>query len=250
MDRIWVVARNDIRKIVRSRTTYLFAGVMLLASSSYFLAYRSIIDGLTNEGASSQAIRDTTRTYLNTTLFIWPLLYGLVNSLQVGSVNLTLEKTGRNLEPLMVTPLSVRQIWIAKSVALSVVGVVVGLTDVLIVFLGTTFILVIPKTGGFVMPDAIAIATALIVIPVLVFMVVLLTTYLQMIITNPRAGNAAFGVILVGTWIGITLITYYVQSTVDYYTPFYLALIILIAVGCRRASRFLTPERVVLSSKG
>ena len=250
MDRIWVVARNDIRKMVRSRTTYFFALVLLFASISYFLSYKKTITDLTNARASAHAIHEATRAYLNTTFYIWPLLYGLVNSLQVGSVNLTLEKTGRNLEPLMVTPLSVQQIWIAKSLALSVVGVVVGLTDVLIVFLGVTFILVIPKTGGFVAPDVIAVATALFVTPVLVFMIVLLTTYLQMIITNPRAGNLAFGVILFGTWVGITLIAYNVQSTADYYTPLYLALIILIGVGCRRAARFLTPERVVLSSKG
>jgi ABC-type Na+ efflux pump permease subunit len=247
---IWVVAQNDIRKMMRSRTTYLFAIIMLAASSSYFLAYRKIISGLTDTGASAQTIHDATRTYLNTTLYIWPLLYGLVNSLQVGSVNLTLEKTGRNLEPLMVTPLSVQQIWLAKSIGLSVVGVIVGLTDVVIVFLGTTFILVIPQTGGFVMPDAIAIVTALTVIPVLVFMVVLLTTYLQMIISNPRAGNAVFGFVLVGMWIGLTVVSYYVQSTVDYYTPIYIALIAVIFMACRLASRYLTPERIVLSSKG
>jgi ABC-type Na+ efflux pump permease subunit len=249
MGDIWAIARNDIRKMVRSRTTYLYALIMILASSSYFLAYHKIISGLMDEGASARAIHDTTRSYLNTTLYVWPLMYCLASILGVGSVTLTLEKTARNLEPLMATPLSVQQIWVGKSLGVSVVGVVVGLTDALIVFLGATIILVIPKTGGFVAPDAVAIATALVVVPVLVFMVVLLTSYMQLIITNPRAANGAFAVVLIGVWIGLAVASYYVQSF-NYYTPIYLGLIVTIGVACRSISRWLTPERVVLSSKG
>jgi hypothetical protein len=246
---VWVVARNDIRKMVRTRATYWYALVMILASSSYFLAYRKIISGLIDEGASAHTIHDATRAYLNTTLYIWPLMYCLAISLAVGAVTLTLEKTARNLEPLMATPLRVQQIWVGKALGLSVVAVVVGLTDALIVFLGTTIILVVPKTSGFVAPDGRAIATALIVIPVLVFMIVLLTTYFQLIIANPRAASGVFGVVLVGLWVGLAVVSY-LQLTVAYYTPIYLGLLVAIGVVCRSLSRSLTPEKVVLSSKG
>jgi ABC-type Na+ efflux pump permease subunit len=250
MSGIWVVARHDIRQMLRSRTTYWFAVVMIAASSSYFLAYNKIITGLINEGASSRTIHETTVTYLNTAVFIWPLMYCLANSLGLGATAITLEKTARNLEPLLVTPLSVQQVWIGKSLGLAVVGVVAGLADGLIVFLGTSFILVIPKTGGFVPPDAVAIATAVIIAPVLALMLVLLTTCLQLMIANPRLSNGAFLVALMGVWVGLAIVSYNVQSNVNFYTPLYLALTAAAFMASRVAARLLTAERVVLSSKG
>ncbi len=250
LDTIWIVAVNDIRRMLRTRIVYLYALIMLAAASSYFLAYNRIISDLIKQHASTQALRDTTRTYLNTTFCIWPLLFCLANALNVGSNNLTLEKTARSLEPLMVTPLSLRQIWIGKSLGLSIVAVLMGLGEALVVFLGTSFFLVVPKTGAFVRPDAIAILTALIVIPVLIFMAVMLTTYLQLLVTNPRAATGAFATLMVAMWIGLTFVTYYLRSNTDYFTPIYIALIAVAFTASRVAARSLTPEKVVLSSKG
>ncbi len=196
MDTIWVVAKFDIRKMLRSRTTYIFGLIMILASSSYFLAYNKIITGLLNQGASAQIIYETSRSYLNTILYLWPLIYCLVVS-GINASSITLEKTGRNLEPLMVTPLSVKQIWAGKSLALSLVGMIIGLADALILFLAINIAEVAPKTGGLVMPDILPIVTALIIVPVLTFTVIMLVAYIQLVMANARTANAVFVIIMI-----------------------------------------------------
>ena len=152
MYEIWVVARNDIRKTLRSGSTYYPLIIMVAASISYILGYNGIVKDLINQGATSQVIYEASRSYMNNLFFLWPLAYCLMVG-GIGSNALILEKVGRNFEPLMVTPLSIRQIWAGKSLGMSVVGVIIGLGLFLLVFLGMSFSEVIPKTGVFVVPD-------------------------------------------------------------------------------------------------
>ena len=68
-------------------------------------------------------------------------------------------------------------------------------------------------------------------------------------IANPRTASAIFIFILVGIWIGMVFITFYVQN-VNYYGLIYLGLIVVVGVALFLISRSLTAEKVVLSNKG
>jgi ABC-type Na+ efflux pump permease subunit len=248
MYEIWVVARNDIRKTFRDRSTYYFPILMVVWSLSYILGYSPTINALISQGASPQALYEASRSYFDTVIYLWPLVYCLFGA-GISSNALILEKTGRNFEPLMVTPLSIRQIWAGKSLGTSVGGVIVGLGLFLIVFLGMSLGEVIPKTGVFVVPDVLPIITAIIIVPILVLGVILLITCIQLIIANPRTAMVIFIFILVGILIGITFATFYVKNP-SYFILIYLGLIVIVGIVLYLVSRYLAPEKVVLSSKG
>lgn len=84
MHEIWTIARNDIRKMLRSGSTYFSPIIMLAASISYILGYNKIITTLISQDATSQAIYEASRSYLNTVLYLWPLAYSLLAS-SIGS---------------------------------------------------------------------------------------------------------------------------------------------------------------------
>jgi hypothetical protein len=248
MFEIWTVAWNDTRKTFKNRSTYFIPILIFLASITYIASYNSVIGALNAQGASSQAVYEASRTYMNTFLYLWPLVYSLLTSSIVSSI-LVLEKTGRNLEPLMVTPLSIRQIWAGKSLGMTAVSVIIGLGLSLLVLLVMNFGLIIPQTGVFVVPDALPIITAIIIAPILVLGVMLIATYTQLIIANPRAARLIFIFIVVGLYIGIVYTTLTMKNV--NYSPFiFLGLIVLVGVAVYCVSRTLTSEKVVLSSKG
>jgi ABC-type Na+ efflux pump permease subunit len=248
MPEIWTVAWNDIRKTFKNRSTYFIPVLVFLASITNITNYNNVIGVLNTQGASSQAIYEASRSFMNTFLYLWPLVYSLLASSIVSSI-LVLEKTGRNLEPLMVTPLSIKQIWAGKSLGMAVVSVIIGLSLSLLVLLVMNFGLIIPQTGAFVVPDALPIITAIIIAPVLVLGVMLIATYTQLIIANPRAARLIFVFIVVGLYIGILYITLTMKNV--NYSPFiFLGLIVFVGVAVYFVSRSLTSEKVVLSSKG
>ena len=248
MYEIWVVARNDIRKTFRDRSTYYFPILMVVWSLSYILGYSPTINALISQGASPQALYEASRSYFDTVIYLWPLVYCLFGA-AIGSQTLILEKTGRNFEPLMVTPLSIRQIWAGKSLGTSVGGVIIGLGLFCIVFLGMNLGEVIPKTGVFVVPDVLPIITAIIVVPILVLGVMSLITCVQLIIANPRTAGVIFIFIIVGMWIGLVFVTFSVRNF-NYYGFIYLGLIAVVSLALYFISHSLTAEKVVLSSKG
>ena len=248
MYEIWVIARNHIRKTFQNRVIYFLPIIMLVSSIAYVANYTSVMGAVKAQGANSQGVYDASRSYLNTVLFLWPLAYSLLAN-YLGSTMLVLEKTGRNFEPLMVTPLSIRQIWIGKSLGMTIVSVIIGLGLSLLVFLGMSFGLVIPQTGVFVVPDVLPIITAIIIAPILVLGVMLLATYFQLVVANPRTAALVYIFIVVGIILGMLVATIKVTNF-NYYPFIYLGLIAVVGVVVYFVSRSLTPEKVVLSSKG
>jgi ABC-2 type transport system permease protein len=243
MYEIWVIARNHIRKTFRNRVIYFLPIIMIVSSIGYLLNYRTIVGD-----ATAQDVYNTSLSYLNTILFLWPLTYCLLAN-YVGSSMLILEKTARNFEPLMVTPVSIRQIWIGKSLGMAIVSVILGLGLSVLVFLGMSFGLVIPQTGVFVVPDILPIITAIIIAPALVFGVMLLGTYFQLVVSNPRTAAIVYVFVVVAVVFGMLIATLKVTNF-NYYPFIYLGLIAIIGAVLCLISHSLTTEKVVLSSKG
>jgi len=129
------------------------------------------------------------------------------------------------------------------------VSIIIGLCLSLLVFLGMNVGEVIPRTGTFIVPDVMPIITALVIVPVFVLLLMLMLTCIQLIISNPRTAMVIYTFILVAAWIAIIFITFYVKDA-NYYPYIYLGLIAIVGIVLYLVSRSLTPEKVVLSSKG
>ena len=122
MREVLVIARKDLSEVLGSRSTYLYIFVMLIASSSYFVSYFPITDTLKRQGASPETVLAVSRSFLTSIAYIIPILYCFFAS-QTSISIVVLEKTKRTLESLMAAPLTIREIWLAKSIAVSVSGI-------------------------------------------------------------------------------------------------------------------------------
>ena len=107
---------------------------------------------------------------------------------------------------------------------------------------------VMPKTHSFISPGIVPIVSALIIMPALLFVIVAIVTYIQLIITNPRIGNFVFSGVFILLMIGGETLLAENYST-SYLALIYLGVIVICAVILYFLSFSLTKERVVLSSK-
>ncbi len=247
MRKIWVIAWNDVLKTLRSRQIYFSLVFMAVSSLTYIGGYSSAMGSLTAQGESSQAIYEASRNYLNIGVYLWPIIYSLIAS-SIASYIVVLEKIGRNFEPLMVTPLSVRQIWVGKALGMSLASLIIGFSLFLLVFLGIDFGEVAPRTGSLIAPGFLPVLTAIIMGPVVVIGVTLTITFIQLIIENPRTALMLYSLAVVGLYIAITYFTLSLKN-INFIGLIYLGLIVILATVVLLGRRMLTVEKVVLSSK-
>jgi len=244
MKKLWIIARKDIKEAFRSRSTYIFVFVVVLLSFTYFSQYGRVISGLTNEND----ILDVSRTFMNGLTYVLPMMFSIFICSVFANYSVIVDKAKRNIESLMATPISIRQIWMGKSLAVTLPSVVIGIIVAIVDYLIMNFAFVMPKTGHFLVPEALAIVSSLVIVPILIFAVVTIVLFLQLTITNPRIASLVFtGLFLLlffgtnalgnlGIGVNIGLI--------------YLGFIVVCAVVAFLLSRSLTKEKVILSSKG
>jgi ABC-2 type transport system permease protein len=244
MKKLWVIASKDVGEAFRSRTIYVFMLVMLVLAFSYISVYDARVKLLTNH----QEILNFSRDFLNNLAYVLPLMYSIIICSIFANYSVVLDKAKRNIESLMATPVSIQQIWMGKSLAVTLPSVVIGLTISLIVYLAMNFGLVIPKTDSFIFPNGIAIISALIVIPVLTFSIVAVVLNIQLIIANPRIANFVFTGIFILLVFGINALGG-LGFSINYFPLVYLGVILICAGVSLVLSRFLTKEKVLLSSK-
>jgi ABC-2 type transport system permease protein len=249
---VWVVARKDLRDIFRSRSTYLYILVMLVASSSYFFSYIGISSSLARQHASPAALRAASAAFLGIIAYLVPLLYCLY-ACNISSATMILDKTKRNLEVMLATPLSVTDIWLGKTLAAAIPAVILGLGVSVFSYLVIALAEVAPKIHQVIGPSPLAIVSGLVVVPVLTFVLLALMTYLQLVISNPRVSVLAFvALFILVLGVLIFAVNYFPTRGINlsYIVVIYLGLIAVVSATTRRLARSLTPEKVVLSTKG
>jgi len=244
MYKSWVIARKDIGEALRSRSTYLFILIMVVLTFSYVSSYRAHVRTLTDQ----QAIDDFSHAFLNSLAYILPMMYSIFVCSIFANYSVIVDKAKRNIESLMATPVSVNQIWIGKSLAVTLPSIVVGISVSILVYLVMNFGFVIPKTHSFIFPQPIAVVSAIILVPILVLGIVSIVIYVQLIITNPRIANLVFTAIFILLIFGVNALGG-LGVSFNYFPLIYLGVIVLCAGVSLILSRFLTREKVLLSSK-
>jgi ABC-2 type transport system permease protein len=248
MNKLWVIARKDIGEAFRSRSTYVFVLIMALLAFSYYESYSLLINNLIGQGANSQTIFDASRSFLNNIANVLPMMYSIFVCTIFANYSVIMDKAKHNIESLMVTPISLNQIWFGKSLAVTLPSSIIGIGVAILAYIVMNFGLIIPHTGSFIVPDAFTIVSALIIVPILIFAIVTIVIYVQLVVSNPRIANLVFtGIFLIllfgvnalgGLGIGVN------------FGEIYLGTIALCAIISLILSRFLTKEKVLLSNKG
>ena len=248
MNKLWVIARKDIREAFRSRSTYIYIAVLVLLTFTYVSNYNSVINSLAGQNSASQTVSDVSRAFLNSLAYTLPMMYSVLVCTIFSAYSVIVDKARRNMESLMATPLSLRQIWMGKTLAVTVPSLIIGLGVSTLGYLILNFITVMPKTGFFVTPEPLAIVSALIIVPVLIFSVVTVVIYLQLVIANPRIANFVFTAIFLILFFGTQFLAG--AGIRVNFSVIYLGIIVICSLGSYLLSRSFTKERVVLSSKG
>jgi ABC-2 type transport system permease protein len=244
MNKLWIIAKKDIKEAFRSRSTYIFIVVIVILSFTFFSQYGRVVNGLTNQ----QEIIDTSRSFLNGLAYLLPMIFSIFICSIFANYSVIVDKAKRNIESLMATPISIKQIWMGKSLAVMLPSAVIGITVSILDYLIMNFGFVMPKTGGFITLDALAIVAAIVIVPVLIFSIVAIVVYLQLVITNPRVASFVFT--------GIFLLLFFGTSALGNLgiavniALIYLGFIVVCAGIAYALSRSLTKEKVILSSKG
>ncbi len=247
MNKLWVIARKDIREAFRSRSTYIYIAIMIVLSLTYLNSYNALLNGLARQNANSATMREASQIFLNSLTYTLPLMYSILVCTIFATYSVIVDKAKRNIESLMATPLSLKQIWLGKTLAVALPSVIIGLGVAILGYVIISVFRVVPATGNFVGPDVLAIFTALILTPLLIFAVVSVVIYLQLVIGNPRIANLAFTVIFLILFFGVSLLT---GSGINVsFSLIYLAFIIVCGGISYLLSRSLSKEKVLLSSK-
>lgn len=217
-----------------------------LLSIPYFGGFRNIINESLQQGVTSEELRALIQQLLSRVFETLPWVLGMVICSVFSAYSVAMDKAKRTLESLLATPLSLRQIWLGKSLAVALPGVAVGLLISLLALLALNLMFVAPAIGSFIMPSALSLLAGLIIVPLMAFLVVSLVGFIQLILTDPRIANFVFIVAFLAVYIS----TFTDLLPSGNLTVAYLIAIAFLAALTLSLSRFLTTERVVLSSKG
>jgi ABC-2 type transport system permease protein len=247
MNKLWVIARKDIREALRSRSTYIYIVILLLLTLLYFNNYNAAVTALKDAGKSPAEIVDFSRVYLSGITYNMPLWFSVLMCTIFSAYAIIVDKSKRSLESLMAAPVSLKKIWLGKSLGVTLPSVVIALLAFIIAYVALNFVKIIPETGSFIIPDAASLVSAFILVPLLVYVVVALVIYLQLVIANPRTANFVFTGFFVLVFFSGSLLSG--QGLNLNYSIIYAGLILICTGIAFMLSRSLTSERVLLSSR-
>jgi ABC-type transport system involved in multi-copper enzyme maturation permease subunit len=160
------------------------------------------------------------------------------------------EKVKGNIESLLATPLTPKEIWIGKSMAIFLPGYIISIISTLFILLAVNFIVIIPATGSFILPAPLLLTSFL--ISPLFFLALLLFIVLFSLANNPDIAIAPSFLIGFGLMIGIPLgiATGAINLVSWSFTLWCLGGAIILWAADFGFYRLLTKESIVLSSKG
>jgi ABC-2 type transport system permease protein len=239
-NKIWVIAKKDIGEAFRSRSTYFVVIIMIVLTAIYIMSYTETVKDYNKQQAITYS-----RIFLDSLAYIMPMMFSIFVCSVFANYSVIVDKAKRNIESLMATPVNIKQIWLGKSLAVTLPSLMVGITIAVLSYFVMNIWFVTPKTGIFIIPDIWAIVSAVLFVPALLFTIVAIVTYIQLVVTNPRIGNFVFSGIFFLLLIGVNTLSGVGLS----FALIYLGVIVLCSVVSYFLSFSLTKERVLLSNK-
>lgn len=248
MNRISIVIKRDYREL---RRTAAFKLMLIIAAAVVVAAAVGISIALSRQSWLGEAEAwPMLEFFIGMVLYFLPLLVLLAFSWSFANLPITKEKVNGNLEALMATPLTPRELWLGKSLAVFLPAYIISVVAAIIVALAINLTVILPATGGFALPAA-ALVLGLAVNPLL-FLGLIPFMILFSMVNNPDIALApsfivGFG-LMMGMPVGMGMGTFDISSwgfTLWYLLGAAAALAVVLYL-----TRLLTRQNIVLSSKG
>lgn len=248
MRKISIVFNRDFREL---RKTNAFLIISILSAIITVAASVIIVFALRRQELLG---RETSKPILE--LIIGLVAYFLPLSVLMTFIwafaNLTIikEKVDGSIESLLATPLSSKEIWIGKSIAVFLPGYLISTISTLVILLSVNYFVIAPATGNFILPVPLLLSSF--IINPLLFLALLLFIVLFSLANNPDIAILPSFLVGFGLMIGIPLgVATGVINLISWsFTLWCSGGAIIFWAADSSFYRMLTKERIVLSSKG
>jgi ABC-2 type transport system permease protein len=248
MNRISIVMKRDYREL---RQTAAFRVMCIVAAGIMAAASIGISIALSQQPwLGEPAARPLLGLFISLVLYFLPLAVLLSFIWAFGNLPVIKEKVNGNIESLMATPLSPRDLWLGKSLAIFLPAYLISIVASVIVVLVVNLAVILPAAGEFVLPVP-ALVLGFAVNPLL-FLVLLLFMILFAVANNPDIAMApsfiiGFG-LMMGMPVGLGMGKFDLASWS--FTLWYLLGTVVLLAAVLYLTRLLTRQNIVLSSKG
>jgi len=246
MRNIGIIIKTDLKNNLSSKSVVaIWYGISILLAAAMVVLFGILLLG----PELKKAIPDMEKLDLYMALILFSVsLIGLgVNLNALGFTSMIREKARGNIQSLMVTNLSIREIWIGKSLAIFIPGLIIGELLTIIALVATNYFYFVPVTGFLFNPWVAA--TSLIVFPI-IYLAVGLLVYLVGLTGKPVNANIISQVFL-PVYVNLVVQLMIHADLMDYTSwPFMLAntgVAVIIAVIVIILQQKLTSEKVALS---
>jgi len=189
---IGLIVNNSIKNILRLKITLiLYIGVLLICVAGIALAFCLLV--ISPEIKTAAPDRSKLELFLGLILYSTCFMGVGINLNSFAFQSITREKARGNLESLMATTLNIKDLWMAKSIAVFLPGLIVGEALTLIMLFALNYIYFIPVTGFIITPWIII--SSFITVPLIYFFLSLLV-HLIGYTGKPATGNVIIQVFL------------------------------------------------------
>lgn len=247
MDGISIAMINaGIKNNLRSRTLLvIFIGlaVMFVGGIAFIFCLLGISPAVAKGGLD---MRSDLELYLGLILYTACMMGLGVDMNAFTAPSMTREKSRRNIESLLATPLKPKDIWLARSLAIFLPGLVVGEVLTIIALFAINYIYIVPEVGFLVTPW-IAVSS-FVMVPLIYFCLSLLVNLIGLT-GSPNTGNVIVQVFLpVMVALVINVGLHHILDTTSWlFTLINLGIAAVIGIVIVFLYPRLTKERIVLS---
>ena len=245
--KLFIIAKKDMVEAFRNKLLYFYIALFFLFGYAYFDSFGGSITGLLEQNLALEEVQLGIQSIIDSLFVLIPLTLAMLTCAIFSSYSISMEKTKRSMESLLATPISIKQVWLGKSLAVALPSMVAALMISFLVLIGINVAKVHQVAGCYIFPTALSLVTGMVIVPLLVFAIILIVSFIQLTIANPMTGRLVFISIFMMTFLSTTLFDF---GTTRDFALIYLIAAVLLASSIRFIKRFLTEERVVLSSKG
>ena len=252
MSSIKAIVKKDLKETFRSKSLFFsFIAIAAFIFAMWSLQLLEMPSTLAKKGLSTSQVAVAIGSVVDSMVVTCALMLTIFSGMYINGRAVTMEKTKRSLESLLCTPVGLRGIWLGKTLAVFAPSAALGVAITFLGLFGMNVAVIEPKLGAFIMPDGASLLAALVGVPAVAFPFTLLFIESQLVLkerhsqwVNSILFGLIFGLVPVlpeslklppGSWsfVGVLL---GIAAILTMLSAFF--------------ARFLTPERVVLSSKG
>ena len=249
MSSIKAIVKKDLKDTLRSRAVYVSLGIAVLLLVMWSGDLRDMAEGLAERGVSASQAAAALKPVFNSIAVMFSFILTIFFGMYINGYAVILEKMKHSLESLLCTPVGLRGIWLGKTLAVFAPSAALGVAITYLGLFGMNAAVIEARFGIYVMPTGAPLLAALLGVPAVAFPLMLLITGVQLILRGIRWVNIVFLALIFTVGFGLSQ-SLRLNSGSWSLVGILFGIAALLALLSAFLARFLTPERVVLSSRG